>query len=405
MIKFRDTQVLLSACVLMMHPFSALSNERLLEASINSRVLYDDNLFLTTAEHDAVTGIIITPSLTGIIKEENWEAKLNTSLKFNEYSDRSTGNNGQFFDLTGRYNVERNSFSLNVNHDLDNNLNSGSTDFGIAGRRVDRKTQSVTSGYTRSISERLILALSYTYSDVDYLNAENTNFTPSFTNIGSVSLQYALTEKDLLSLSWQALDYTRKDNLGEVQLFDLLFGLDHKFSEVLSTNFKLGASRRNSTNRQTQIVNFFGQIALQPLEIDVRTRGLLLDAGLTQLLERGQLEGRISRDNTTNSFGGVDQVDRFTLNYDEKLSLLWSYDLSARYEDISSISSSGSATDRNTINLEAKIYYSINLNWRAVASYRYSQRRFKSDTSDSRAPHSNRIYIGLTYNFPSLSTF
>lgn len=389
----------------MTHSFNVLSSERLLDASINSRFVYDDNIFLTAAEHDPVTGVIITPSLSGIIKEENWQAKLNASLEINEYSDPSIGTDGQFFDLTGRYNVERSSFSLNINHDIDNNLNAESTDFGVAGRRVDRKTQSVTAGYNHLLSERLILALSYTYSDVDYLDAENTNFTPSFTNTGFVSLQYELTEKDRLSLSGQAVDYERKDNLGEVQLFDLRFGFDHKFSEVLSTDFQIGASRRNSTNRQTLVLDFFGRPILQPLEIDVKTRGLLLGAGLTQLLERGQLEGRISRDNTTNSFGGLDEVDSFKLNYDEKLSALWRYGLRARYNDITSISSASSTTNRTTIILASNFYYSISINWRAVASYRYTQRRFKSDTSDSRAPHSNRIYIGLTYNFPSLSTF
>ena len=62
-------------------------------------------------------------------------------------------------------------------------------------------------------------------------------------------------------------------------------------------------------------------------------------------------------------------------------------------------------TDRDVLFFETVAYYTINRNWNFNASYRYVQRKFKSDVSDDRAPHSNRIYLGLTYNFPSLSTF
>ena len=144
---------------------------------------------------------------------------------------------------------------------------------------------------------------------------------------------------------------------------------------------------------------------MQTQEIDFSDRGLVFDAGIKQLFERGKLEARVSRDNTTNSFGGLDEVNRLKLSYDEKLSPLWRYDLSARYDDITSISSGTTTTDRDTIFFESRVFYSISESWKANASYRYIQRKFKSDTSDNRAPHSNRIYLGLTYNFPSLSTF
>ena len=143
----------------------------------------------------------------------------------------------------------------------------------------------------------------------------------------------------------------------------------------------------------------------QTQEIDFSDRGLVLDAGVTQLLRSGKIEARISRDNTTNSFGGLDQFDKFKLFYEEELSALWRYDVSTRYEDISAISSGARTTDRTTLFFESRLFYSISKNWNGVASYRYVQRKFKSSVSNSRAPHSNRIYVGLTYNFPSLSTF
>jgi len=392
-------------CVAVLSAANACAKQWSLETDIDARAEYNDNIFLTSEPHDAVSGIIITPSLSAIIKEQHWQTELNARLRIQKYSDESIDGNDQFFDLTGKYNAERNIFSLNINHDLDSNLSSTSTDFGIAGLRVERKNQSITPKYTRLLTERLALILSYTYSDVDYLDVENTAFTSYVVETGSASLLYDLTEKNQLSFVFQAVDYRSKADLVTYQLFISRIGIDHKFSETLSIDFLAGVSRRDATNIVTQTFDVLGQTITQTQEIDFNDRGFVLDAGITQQLETGSIKGRLSRDNTTNSFGGLDQVDWLKVTYTEKLSALWRYDISARIEDVTSLSDNAGTIDRDLFFFESRVFYSITPKWSVNASYRYIARKFKSDTSESRAPHSNRIYAGLTYNFPSLSTF
>lgn len=392
-------------CIAALLASNACAKQWSLETDVDARGEYNDNIFLTAGPHDAVSGVIITPSISGIIKEQHWQAELNARLRLQKYSDETIDGNDQFFDLTGQYHGERNTFSLNISHDLDSNLSSTATDFGIVGRRVERKNQSITPKYTRLLTERLALILSYTYSDVDYLDVENTAFTPYVSDTGSASLQYDLTEKNQLSLILQAVDYRSKADLVTYQLFISRIGIDHKFSETLSIDFLGGVSRRNATNVVTQTFDVLGQTITQTQEVDFNDRGFVLDAGITQELESGSIKGRLSRDNTTNSFGGLDQVDRLMVTYTEKLSALWRYDISARFEDVTSLSDIAGTIDRDLFFFESRVFYSISPKWSVNASYRYIARKFKSDTSDSRAPHSNRIYAGLTYNFPSLSTF
>lgn len=390
---------------LIMPPSGVYASEQSLEASVNARVVYDDNIFLTAGPHESVTGTIVTPTLAGVIKEEEWEAKLRARLRIQKYTDETIDGNDQLFDLTGRYVAERNVFSLNINHDLDSNLSTTSTDFGISGRRIDRKTQSITPQYTYLLSERSVLIFSYTYSDVDFLDAENTGFTPYITETGTGTYSYDLTEKNKLTVSLFAVDYTSQNKLVTYQLFMSRLGIDHKFSEALSTDFMLGVSRRNSTNRQTLTFDVDGQPITVTQEIDANDRGLVYDLGLTQLLESGQISARVSRNNTTNSFGGLDKVDQLVINYNNNISERLKYSINGRYEDISSIGNDSRRTDRSLLFLETIANYSLSRNWRMNASYRYVIRRFDSDTSDTRAPHSNRVHVGLTYNFPSLSTF
>jgi len=392
-------------CIAVLLVSNAHAKQWSLQADVDARAEYNDNIFLTSGPHDGVSGVIVTPSLSGIIKEQHWQAALKARLRVQKYSDESIDGNDQFFDLTGQYNGQRNSFSLNISHDLDSNLSSTASDFGLVGRRVERKNQSITPKYTRLLTERLVLILSYTYSDVDYLDVENTAFTSYVSDTGSVSLVYDLTEKNKLSFVLQAIDYRSKEDLLTYQLFISRIGIDHKFSEQLSIDFLLGGSRREATNLVTQTLIDSGQIITQTQQVDFSDRGFVLDAGITQLLESGSIKGRLSRDNTTNSFGGLDQVDRLKITYAEKLSALWRYDISARVEDITSLSQNTTGIDRDLFFFESKVFYSITEKWSANASYRYIARKFKSDASDNRAPHSNRIYVGLTYNFPSLSTF
>lgn len=382
----------------------AYSKEYSLEADVDARAEYNSNIFLTSQPHDATKGIIITPSLSGVIKERHWEANLNARIKSHNYSDDNLDSNDQYLSLTGQYGAERNIFSLNARYDLASNLNASSSDFGTVGRRVNTKLQSITPQYTRLLTERSALILSYAYTDVDFLEAENTGYTPYITETGSGSLIYDLTEKDKFTFSLQAVDYKSKNELVTYQMFISRFGIDHKFSQTLSADFLVGVSRQSSTNLTTQTFDFFGNVIVQTQEIDVKNRGLVLDAGIKKLLERGSIEGRLSRDNTTDSFGGLNQVDRLIINYSEKLSSLWHYRVNARIEDITSISTNRNS-DRDILFFDTVVSYSIRSNWDANASYRYVQRKYKSDTSDNRAPHSNRIYVGLTYNFPSLSTF
>ena len=391
-------------CLLITQTTLSYSVEMLLDADVAARVEHNDNIFLVSDPEDSVTGIIITPSLSGIIRERNWETRLHASLGIQKYSDHDLDSNDQFFDLSGRYQAQRNIFSLNISHNLTSSLSTVSDDFGLSRTRIKRKTQSISPTYTRLITERLSSSFSYIYSDVDFIDAEGTNFTPYITQTGVVSLQYALTEKDDLSFILQAVDYESKNKLVTYQLFTTNIGIDHSFSRTLSSNFQIGVSRQSTTSLRTVTEDFFGGIIILTREIDAKNRGLVFNIGLTQILETGSINANISRNDTTNSFGGLNVTNAIALNYTKRLSELWQYDINGRYSDITSISSGSSSTDRDIFSFEAIARYSISAHWEFSASYRYLLRKFKSDTS-SNAPHSNRIFVGLSYNFPSLSTF
>lgn len=395
-------------CLLFLSASNSYSEEYLLESKISTRAGYNSNAFLSVQPRE-VTSITITPSISGIVKERNWQTNFNASVSSyaDDDPDRDSDYIGKQFFLTGRYGAERNIFSLGLGYDLSSNLSSVSEDFGTVSRRINRKKQSVTPGYTRSLTERLDFSLSYTMTDVDFEDADGTSFTPYNIETGSSSLSYDLTEKDKLTFSLQVTDYESKNNLVSYQTFVTQLGLGHTFSEVWSTDLSIGVSRRKSTSLATKTIDLFGQTWVQPQEVDAKTNGLVMNVGVSKRTELGSLNVSLSRSDSSSSFGGLDQVDSFKIDYEEKVTSFWHYSVGTRFESIKAITAASSFSDRDTLYFEAAVSYNVSLNWSANVSYSYAQRQLKGGLSSSNndKPHSNRVFIGLTYNFPSLSTF
>jgi len=405
---FNPGKLISSACLLACAQYG-YAGEYLIESSIDSRTEYNSNIFLTNQSHNDVYGLVTTPSISGVMRDQNWSGELNASLRNYQYSDHSLDSTDKLFNVTGRYSAERNIFTLNGNYDFTSNLNSTASNFGVVGRRINREDQSISPQYTRLLTERLVLTLGYTYSDVAYTNAQNTGFTDYTSNTGSSTLLYDLTERDKLTFSFFAVDYASNgtSNRGSIKykLFVSRIGLDHQFSETLSADILVGTSRRNTTNKQTVTFDFFGDPVTRKLKSNSKSKGAVYDAGLTKKFESSVLEGRASRSDDTDSFGGLNQTDKFTLHYNAKLSPLWRSDVGARYEDITSIDSGTNRTNRQILFLETKLFYTITEKWVANVSYRYVEREFTGNNRNNSTVDSNRVYAGITYNFPSLSTF
>lgn len=392
------------ALPLLYAPFSHAYQAEL-SGYFETRAEYNDNIFLTTLPHDDIYGLTLIPAVEGSVSGENWGSSLQARLQDYNYSDSSLNSTDSYLNLDGNYLQERNQYSLAVKHDRFTNLRTDSSDFGAIGRLVEQQRQSVTPTYTRFLTERLSLSLSYSYTDVDFIDSTGTGSIPYVSQLASAYMQYNLTETTDLSLSIAGIDYVSENDRVEYRLLLSRIGIAHKFTETFSVDALVGVSRRSATNRITQTFDFFGNPVVQSVEIESRDRGLLLDFGLEKEFESATIESRLSRDNTTNSFGGLDRIDRFSIYYFRDISKKSRYRTRFWLEDITSLSSGTRDTERNILYGEFAYFHKLTELWEASASYRYVQRKFKSNSSPDRAPHSNRIYIGITYNFPSLSTF
>lgn len=376
-----------------------------IESSIGTTVLYDQNIFLESTPRDAVSNLVITPSIKALAKEKDWEIFIDSKLRNHSSTNRNLDRNDKFFDIAGSYFSERDTLSLNGTYDLTSSLNNTSGDFSISQKRVNRELWRMSPLYVRMITERLILQLAYDHTDVEYINAANTTFVPYVVDMVSGSLAYNLTELDRLSFSLQTVDYESKDKENEYQMIISSVGMMHNLSKAFSLDYKLGASRRDSISRRTSTFVFFGQPITISEVTDFGNNGVVLDIGFNYSWQTCSLNVRVDRENTTDSFGGLSESDEFLLVFKKNITELFAYSISAKYENIESVSAGNSFSDRKLMEFEPELTYFLDRNWNIHASYRYNQREFTANSSSDEVPQSHRVLVRITYNFLPLSTF
>lgn len=379
----------------------ALAAQYSLVTKASARAEINDNIFITSAAHDSVSGLVVTPQARLLVKEPNWQSYLNSKLVFNRYSDSNLDSNDVLFDWSSSYSLERHELSLDVKYNKDSTLNSASSDFGVVARRVKSRSSTLAPSYQYIASQRARLSLSANRTQVDY--SDDVGFIAYSLDGSSASWLYDLSEKNTVSLTLQGSKYRSDNGVYQYNLTVLQIGLRSRLNRLWLFDGAIGNSRRASSNQATSTINFFGQTINIVNVNNITTTGLVYDATFTRDLERGDFGVTFSRNNATNSFGGLNEVSSLKLAYQYQISDLWRQVILIRYENVNSVSSGVSVTDRSMLLFEIRLIRQVDRQWSINASYRYAARQF--DTLVAADASSNRLFLGLTYNFPDVSTF
>jgi len=385
----------------------AVGNLNAIEWSLNSSLHtsygYNDNRFLTI-QPETVSSVVIQPDINFRAEEKNWETMFKARLRSNNYSDSKLDSDDQYYMANGSYRSERETYSIKGSYDLKSNLDTESSDFGLSNVRINRTTTTISPSYSYMLTERLQSSLSYTMTESKYDDSVSADFVSYEIDTGSASLEYSLSERNKLNASVQYMDYLSLNGLSEYQLLTLRAGLSRQFTENFMADFQIGTSERDVINRNTSTIDFFGTLISLTQESGFNDSGFVVDAGFELKTELGALTGKLSRDNVTSSYGGVNEVDTLRLGYNKRLSDRWGFGLDGKYEKTEAIITSTSFTDRNSLMINTRIDYSLDRDWKITASWRYLEREFITQ-NQTDVPTSNKLYIGMTYNFSELSTF
>ena len=393
-----------SAGFLLLFSGNLSATEWSLNSNLRMHYAYNDNIFLTEQPEDGVSNILIQPDIKFIAEEKSWKTILEARLRSNNYSDSSFDSDDQYYMVNGSYKRKRDTFSFKGSYDIKSSLDTESGDFGISTVRINRTTTNISPSYSYMLTERLQTSLSYTMMESKYDDSVDPAFVSYEVDMSSISLAYGLSEKNKLNASAQYTDYLSLNGLSEYQMLALRMGLSRQFSERFMASFMAGTSERDSISRDTRTIDDFFGTTVNLAPESVTSSSLVIDMNFNLKTEVGSVTGKLSRDNVTSSYGGVNEVNMISLAYKRKLSDHWNFDMNGKYEETESIISSTSFADRNSLYITTHINYSLDKDWKVTVSWRYTEREFITQNQSS-VPNSNRLFVGMTYSSSKLSTF
>src|SRR5680860_135544 len=269
-------------------------------------------------------------------------------------------------------------------------------DEGLSRGNVDRQRLSLGPSWSRFLTERTEVGLSYLFSDSSYDNVPTTpgtdsNITDSLNHLLGGQLLTRVTERDRLALIFEGQRYEADDN-ATFNNYDLQTGVLHDFSETFQGRFTIGA-RYTEFDVPAEV-----GIGGQPAQVGndtgfVATIGGVKRTGLTTFA------GTLQRTATPSASGEIVQNDQLALNVSRQLSERSEIIIRSTIYETESLSDLTSNSNRRFIAVEPRLRYALSPSWAVEAAYEY--RRIKEfDTPDSA--DSNAVMLSLNYELPVL---
>lgn len=413
------------------------------EPSVSLREEYNDNIRFTTSPHSGVWQTSLSPSVKLSSKTEVSEISGLAQINFNRFAgDQGLNQNDQLYSLITSLQSERNTWAMNAAYKQDSTSESERIATGVVQVRTQRSATSLNPSWTRTLTERSLFRLDYSYQDVKY--AEHISLNDyTYQQVGG-TLQYQLSERDQVSLSanYSITDYSPTTNQYPPFIAISFFGVPvnipfggtdtvvykstmrglqasaaHQFSETLRGNMLLGWRRIGTDITHTcngQLGTFFSitnRISCSGFAVDPMVTfnqktegdGYSFSANLEKTFDTAKVSGFASRE-TNPSGSGLVETDKFGVSLNKSLTenLTGAVDAVSYHTKYISLTYPSS----RYYTFEPKLNWRFTEWWTLDAGYRYA--RYEPDsaanaTTAANAITSNAVYLNLTYNWPKMA--
>ncbi len=355
------------------------------QSSTSARSFYDDNVRLTSGDHDAVVGMVLSGKIKTGRRTETTDVSFNgraASTKYSGEDDLDTNDFDVGVDTVHR--TEHDKFAFNMAIKLDSTLTSEVESSGLMQSRKRRTKKNLALAWTRTLSERTSLKLSYSYQDTDYKNAKNSGLTSYTYQMIETMLSHSLSQKTVLTSTLTTSLYKVESAIKtKTKDAGFMVGINHGFSETFSAGAGIGMRYAETLSRSTKKEN---------------DTGYLLSAYAKRTFEQMTIDGLFSRDVQPSGSGALLVTDKLTVDaayqLDERLSL---HLKSSIYRN-SSTDEDDDSRDRVFFSIQPKVRWKIARWWLIEGSYRYRRQRYDAT---GRTADSNAIFLSIRHVWPA----
>jgi len=393
------------------------------EPRISIKSGYNDNIRLTTAEHDSVWETDVTPSIRFGVASENSGLFGNADYSVRRFfggngreSSDTLDREDAHFNTNAYTRTPRNEFTGFINFTRDSTLDSEFDETGnVIDERATRIRISIGPGWSYNLTELMRLNTNYSFTRVDFSDDPGIDDNIEYDyHVVSGSLTREFTPKVQATVSSSYSSYQPETNQ-DSNTVNVQVGIRRNFSETLTTDWLAGMRKTNSDTARLIPKGFCvgadpgakfpqcpgGFPAVTGSSINkgnTSDTGTAYSASITKLLESGNLSLTASRTSTPASDGDLLDATRFIFNGAYRLTEALRVSLRAEHSKIETIASATAGLndrdDRTLYRIVPRVSWRWQREWEISGYYEYAN---KDEDNVSKDATRNAVYLTLTY--------
>jgi hypothetical protein len=386
-------------------PLACKAAEWTVEPSALFSLVYNDNINLTTQPHNSVNGNVITPRLDLGMHTQAWQVTGSTEASRQRYSGESgQDQDNNAFRLSSAYHSARNIWQLDANSTRDTPLadQQTSADTGAVQTPTIRESHGFSPSWTRMLTERTTLQLTYQLNDTSYVNGQSVGLYDYRYSTASATLSNQLSDQNQVFVtgSYSSFHVPATGNDSTTSSFQV--GVTQNFSESMKGTLQAGA-RRTETLTQggkpiyTRFSTSNGDVLIQTgVTSDARSQetSSVFSGNLEKKYELTSINTSVSRSLVPSGSGSVVLQDSFNFGLNREIT--------PRLSAFINLNSLKISNDQGNISNNNNIYYhaesGVNWMWTQELNLRmsYGYSRVKRESED-KAATGNAVYLTLMY--------
>jgi hypothetical protein len=385
-------------------PHKACALEWSAEPMVSLQQIYNDNIRLTTAAHESVTGTLLIPKLTLSVRSENWGLNGAAQLRHSNYSGtEGLDSNDQTYTLASNFNTLRSRWQLSGSSTKESILTGDfiDGDTGLVRTQVERSAKSATPSWAFSLTETTKVSVDYQYTDVIYDQGLAVGLFDYQQSQTSLTLSSLLSERTqvFVTASYSEFDVTATQFHSQNNVAQA--GVDYRLTETMKLALSGGPRRTTSQGivKVCTIPTIFGCAGFTDTNVTSETRGAVYNAALENQFENTRLKFNLSRNTSPSGTGAQVETDSLGVTsqtaLDPRNSLLFSATAYRARSDEDELSS----TDRRYYLAEPKWRWRCSLHCTVDLSYRYTYLKYINQDIPAK---SNSVSLVLAYQWPKM---
>lgn len=385
---------------------------------------YNDNIRLTTVDHDSVWENILTPSVDFGVAKEHQGISGNARMAARRYSGgsgsgRESSNildrEDYFFTLDGFHQKPLDTFSASFNYSRDSTLDTELEDTGnVVEQRATRERIGLTPSWTHIINEKTLAVLSAGYNDVSYTDDPGDQDLVNYDSYyASGQLTRYITERVQGNLSASYSQFNPDTGFDSTTV-SFQGGLGFNITESLTASFLAGQRETTSETKYASGLCIgadpdatFPECEGSPLdppyiitgEVDdeVETSGNTYSGDMTYTHETGILTAAISRSTSPGSQGELLDTTRLMLKgthaFTDRLKSSINLEYNERETVVNRLGREPDQGKQELFRIRPRISWRWNEEWEISGEYEYAENKNEFDNTARR----NAFYLGLDY--------